>query len=185
MSEPRKPPAAPGPRPMSPFKKAVLALLVLIFVGSVGARAVLGSGQPDAPSPASRPAATPDGFLPGVRQGGAQDPGAAPQEEPAGIEGWLPLLTEGSFFALIGFALGFATKKLVKLLLIFVALFFVGVQALVHAEVMTVDWGQAIDWLNRMVLNLREDQPFTEVLKEKVPTLGALLTGYVLGFRRG
>ena len=38
------------------------------------------------------------------------------------IEAWLPYLTEASFFGLIGFAVGYATRKLVRMLLIGIAI---------------------------------------------------------------
>lgn len=172
---------------LSAVQKGVLVLLALLFLGSVAVRAMKDSGPDATPTSgaASKPALAPDGFLPGLPGGTGTSAPAEPAEQPGGIEGLLPLFTEGSFFALIGFALGYASRKVVKLLLIFVAIFFLGIQALSYAEVMTVDWNHAIELLNRVVLNLKEDQPFTQVLKEKIPTVGALIAGYFLGFRRG
>lgn len=182
MDRKRTPEDSAAPRGMTPFKKGVLVLLALLFLGSVAVRAFVVGEKDGATTSTGETGLRPQGFLPGQGPGAGT---AAAEEEPGAIEGWLPLLTEGSFFALIGFALGYATRKIVKVLLIFVAIFFIGIQALAYADVMTVDWGKALELINRLVLNLREDQPITEVLIAKVPTAGSLIAGYFLGFRRG
>lgn len=160
--------------------KLVLALLVLVALGSVAARAWIGEpAQPEArqsslvtslvgggASTASGPS-TPDG---------GERPGAAKT---------LPYLTEGSFFALLGFALGYASRKAVKLLLILLALAFVGLQGLIFAGVAQVDWGLLVEKLNALVLNVREGTTVTDWLADRLPSAGGLVAGYLLGFRRG
>lgn len=168
------------PRGLSGFQKVLLGAIVAVLALSVAARVLAGGGEPG-PSTASTP---PPGAS-GLVAPGAQTTSAPEGEEPGGLESLLPFLTEGSFFALIGFAVGYATRKAVKLLLILVALLFIGVQALAHAGIAEVDWGRALGALNDLVLNLKENQPFTEMLKDKVPTTGAFLAGVFLGFRRG
>ena len=72
-----------------------------------------------------------------------------------------------------------------KLGLLLIAAFFVALQALSYAGVATVDWGRAIEALNDLILNLKENQSLTAVLKDKIPTTGAFAGGYLLGFKRG
>ena len=179
---------------MSALRKAMLALIATLLVGSVAARAFVGGGEAEEPAPEPKSALTDaggQGFLPGLDGkklpglgGGTEEP-AAPAEEHGALEGALPYLTEGSFFALIGFALGYASKKVVKVGLILLAVFFAGIQALSWSGVVTVDWGKAVDLANDLILNLKENETFTEDLKDRVPTVGALVAGYLLGFRRG
>ncbi len=127
----------------------------------------------------------------GFVEGGESSPeggtatGANAAAEAGGLEGLLPFLTEGTFFALIGFALGYASRKVVKVGLIFVAIFFAGLQGLVYAGVADVNWGLAVELLNDLILNIQEDQTFTQVLTAKLPTAGGLIAGYLLGSRRG
>ena len=169
------------------FRKLVLFTLLGVLALSVAARAVLGDPAPM--SGAGDRAATPEGAssfvsgLPPANPGSTDD--AVEAAESGSVEQLLPFLTEGSFFALIGFALGYATRKVVKLLLIFVAIFFAGLQALVYAGVADVDWGQAIDLLNGLILNVKEEQTLTEIAKAKLPSFGGLAGGYLLGWRRG
>jgi uncharacterized membrane protein (Fun14 family) len=106
-----------------------------------------------------------------------------PEEHPVGEA--FPVVTEASFFALIGFALGYATQKMLKLGLILLAFFFLAIQGLSYAGVLQVDWGRALELVNDLVMNLKGNQTFEEIVKEGIPSAGALVAGYLLGFRKG
>lgn len=183
--------AAPKKKGLSGFQKTILYALVLLFAGSLVARAALGGGASESGSDSGRTALAPGsdeaggkGFLPGLDEalgGSAESPA-----ESGSIEALLPVFTEASFFGLIGFALGYASRKILKLGLIFLAVFFVGVQGLVHAEIIQeVDWPKAIDYVNNFVLNLKENNTFSDWLTDRVPTAGSLIGGYLFGLRRG
>ena len=89
-------------------------------------------------------------------------------------------------FALIGFALGYTTRKLFKIGLVLLALGFVALQALVHFGAVEVDWSAAVAKLNELVLNVREQGgSIRELLSDRVPAVGGMATGYFLGLRRG
>jgi len=216
---------------MSPFRRGVLALLVLLFVSATGARALRGgvvdpslvddvasvdgvqepasvdvqggvepselpsqssglfeSGRSfpgiggEQPEPPSSPS---DEGLEG--EPGSQDEAEGSSEDAAGggLERGLPYVSEGSFFALLGFALGYASRKVVKLALLVIALFFVGLQGLAFAEAVSIDWGRIVQLANDLVLNLKENEGLSEILLDRIPTVGALTGGYVVGFRRG
>lgn len=172
-------PRAPMPR----WRRYALIGLVALLALSVAARALIGADEPSADPAGGGDAVVPHGLVEGGATPGAGSSAAA---EPDGaLEDLLPLLTEGTFFALIGFALGYASRKVVKLGLIFVAIFFAGLQALVYAGVADVDWSAGIELINGLILNVKQDQTFSEILKAKIPTAGGLFAGFLLGFRRG
>jgi uncharacterized membrane protein (Fun14 family) len=172
-------------RAMGGFQRLLLVATLAVLVLSVAARAYFQTQAGQTPGEAVGNIGA--SFLSGEPAAGGGAPagpdGAA--AEPEGLERYLPLLTEGSFFALIGFGLGYASRKLVKVLLIFLAIFFIGLQGLVYAGVADVDWSKAVAVLNDWILNIRQDEPLTAFLKEKVPSAAALLGGYLVGFRRG
>ena len=167
----------------------VAAVLVL----SVGARFLIGSSQGAASSDAdssrgSSSAIAPTGFLPDGSpapdgEGTAEAEGEA--AVPEGVASALPVVTEASFFGLIGFALGYASRKAVKLGLLAIAGLFITLQTLVYLDVVAVDWSRAVSLVNDLVLNLQQDQTLAEIAKAKIPTAGALAGGYFVGFRRG
>ena len=165
------------PRSFGTRHRLALLLVVVVLLGSVALRAFAGDrAQPADPnSPAGLGAAS------SLVEGGA----VAEPEPSDKLFAALPYLTEGSFFALIGFALGYASKKVVKVGLIVLALVFVALQGLVWADVAQVDWGGAAEKLNTLIFNMREDTSLGQWLRARVPSLGGLLAGYVLGFRRG
>lgn len=165
-----KAPAQPG-KGLSALQKALLVLLAVALAGSIALRAALGS---------SASSGTPAGS-----QGFSAAQAGAPAAEPSPIESALPYVTEASLFGLIGFALGYSTRKLFKLSLILLALAFVGAQALVHLGWVEIDWSGLVGKLNAWVLNLKQSSSVTTFLTDRIPSAGALLAGWVVGFRRG
>lgn len=176
------------------FRAICLSTIAAAFVVSVSARALWSSDEAVSPPSSYSDAggkATPPGSsksftglpdeLPSLSD---QDPAPVASDD-SPLADAMPYVTEGSFFALVGFALGYASRKVVKLLLLLLAGFFVLVQGLSYAEVVSVDWNRAVEVLNDLVLNLKENQTITEVLKDRIPTAGALTTGFALGYRKG
>lgn len=172
-------------RPMSPLKKWALIGITLLLVGSVAARMAFANKSADSAGGKASVAPSSLGgqsLLPGDPQAGGEPVPAEPQ---TGVAKALPYVTEGSFFALLGFALGYASRKFVKVGLIFLAIFFVGVQVLVYLNVVDVDWSRGVELVNKFVLNIQEGESIQKVLTDKLPTAGGLAAGYFLGFRKG
>jgi uncharacterized membrane protein (Fun14 family) len=167
---------------MSAYHKAILALIALVLMGSIGLRAWAAVGSPTGRS-------APPGALSTGQSFTADDGDATEEGKAAPQTGWkatLPAVTEGSFFALIGFGLGYTTRKLFKIGLVLLALGFVALQVLVHFGAVEVDWSAAVAKLNELVLNVREQGgSLRELLSDRVPAVGGIATGYFLGLRRG
>ena len=109
-------------------------------------------------------------------------------KQPETVEWWqsiLPVVTEASLFGLIGFALGYTTRKVFKLALIGVALAFVVVQVLVARGTIAVDWTGVTSSIQGFVLNLQPDVPIVEFLRTRIPTAIAFVACWFVGFRRG
>lgn len=174
------------------FRSIALILLLTIAAGSIGYRVFTDAGGPGSGAgPASSgPASSggtralstaPEQPMPSPELGIDFDQGS----EQSTASDVMPYVTEGSFFALIGFALGYLSRKVVKIGLILLALMFLAVQGLSYAEVVSVDWDRALGLVNDLVLNLKENQTVTDVLKDRLPSAGGLVGGYALGFRKG
>jgi len=157
------------PRGLTPLQLGLVALLAVTLLGSIFLRFRAERGAEDLP-----PGAT----------GLVGDEGA-PAAEPTPLERSLPYLTEGSLFGLIGFALGYASRKFVKLGLIVLALFFVGLQALVWTGSVSIDWSGLLGKLNALVFNLQENESMSAFLTRRIPAGGGMLLGYWIGFQRG
>jgi len=166
----KNPPA--DQRGMPLFQKAVLALVGTTLVASVAARVFL-----DAPSHSSS--------LPTGARGFAAESTANHPDQAAWWQSILPVVTEASLFGLIGFALGYTTRKVFKLALILIAVAFVVVQVLVARGELEVDWGSSVRAIQAWVLNLHPDVPIAQFLRTRIPTAIAFVTCLFVGFRRG
>ncbi len=157
------------------IQKTLLGLLVAALLASIGMRAYAKDRE-------AKRTGTPAGAH-GLVGGEPGTPAPAEPETP--LERSLPYVTEGSFFGLIGFALGYASRKFVKLGLILLALFFLGLQALVWTGTVSVDWNGMLGKLNALLFNLQENESITQFLTRRVPSAGGMLAGYLIGFQRG
>ncbi len=162
-------------------------ILSVVCLSSVGYRYLLAAGSSPEAAPAS-------GVMPGpgrtsLLPRGTNPPPTSNQREQTSDDSFLadklPFITEASFFGLIGFALGYFSRKVVKLMLILGAMLFISLQVLQYMEVVTINWQRFIDLANDLILNLKENDSIGAVLKDRIPTAGALTAGYFLGFRRG
>jgi uncharacterized membrane protein (Fun14 family) len=160
-----------APRALTPLQIGILALLAVALLGSVGWRYYQKKEG--------------KGGVPAAGGHTLVDDGKAPRTEPTPLERSLPYVTEGSLFGLIGFALGYASRKFVKLGLIALALFFVGLQALVWTGTVSVDWSGLLGKLNALIFNLRENESMSAFLTRRIPSGGGMLLGYLVGFQRG
>jgi uncharacterized membrane protein (Fun14 family) len=157
------------------LQRSLLALFVVLLVGSAGLRFHYHRKNPVSAG------ALPAGATSLTGSGGETQPA----EPASGLERALPYVTESSFFGLIGFALGYASRKFIKVGLILIALFFIGLQALVWTGAVAVDWGSLVGKLNALIFNLKQDQTVTQFLTQRIPSAGGLVAGYLLGFQRG
>lgn len=176
MAAPAQPAA---PKRLTGLQRITLTVLAVLLIGSAIARAVLLSRAEPATSTSSS-TLQPSNYLASTRSAPTDSAGKTSAFEDA-----LPFVTEGSLFALIGFALGYTTRKVFKIGLIVLAVAFIAIQALTYAKVASVDWGGLVDWLNKAVLNLKENDTVTQFVTRRVPSTGALVAGAVLGFKRG
>jgi uncharacterized membrane protein (Fun14 family) len=169
------------------FKGFVGILLAVVFIGSTTARLVMDRDDEDSPEMSSPSRQAPEGgtgFLPGLPSG-RQPPQEQPPEEEDGLQKALPVVSEASFFGFLGFALGYASRKVLKIGLIVVGFFFIFVQGMAYLGILEVDWQRALDLVNDAVLNIKGNQTVGEFVKNRIPAAGALVAGYFLGFRKG
>lgn len=120
----------------------------------------------------------------------SNEPEAGP-ESSADSEGdaftrFLPFLTEASLFGLLGFALGYTSRKIVKIAMIFLALIFGAILALQSADLLgEFRHDRALELLNGLILNVKQNVKIEEHLMAHIPSAGTFIAGYFLGFRKG
>lgn len=172
----------------------VFILISVVLAGSVGARILFAKSDGTLESTVSgseeggsRSDLAGNSLVPSDRSGdGDERSDSDSQTETESVaRDTLPIVSEASFFGLIGFALGYTSRKLVKIGFVVIALAFVGLQALSFSGVVTIDWQRLIDIVNAFVLNINQNDSIGQILKDRIPSVGALVGGYFLGFRKG
>ncbi|MCE4604274.1 MAG: hypothetical protein F7B20_04830 [Aeropyrum sp.] len=88
--------------------------------------------------------------------------------------------------AVLGFAAGYAVKKAVKVLLIVLGAFMMGLLGLSYYGIITVNWGKLALYIERAISG---SQAAAASLKSyvlaSVPFAGSFMLGFALGFKYG
>lgn len=170
-------PVSPGEatqKPRSRLKSRLFVAFVFVLVVSVLLRMLFVDTHSLKPNP-----------LPSGAKSFASNVASEHPRESSALATVLPYVTEASLFGLIGFALGFTSRKVFKLALILLALAFVTLQVLVSMGRLEVDWNQMIRAIDGWILNMNFDSTVPEFLKRRLPTMAMFALGYVLGLRKG
>lgn len=100
----------------------------------------------------------------------------------------MPLATQLTLGAVIGFCVGFLFKKVGKTAAVLVGLAFVLLQVLAYAEIVTIDWSPVAAWWDqaRRPENLeRQWDVVYSLLFANVPALVGAVPGLILGIKKG
>ncbi len=161
-------------------------MLFGIVAAAVVMRAARSGGETPTREAADHPSASGQSGLttnlvPGTGPGG--QPQTTPPPEPKGtLDTVLPFVTEGGIAMILGLLLGMITRSFLKALFVFLILGFAGVQYLNYKGVVTINWGAMKDFVLNMV---PKGASLSQVVQQKLPSLGAFGIGYLLGLKRG
>ena len=165
--------SAPHKRGLSGVQIGLLVLLIGLLFGSIGLRLHQRKKNPET---SAAPAAE-------LAPGGPEQQ-APPPAPPTPLERALPFVTEGSFFALLGFALGYASRRFVRLGLILFAFCLLLVQFLIWTGSVSIDWGGIAGAFDGWLVGLKENQSLGQFLARRIPAASGLLLGSLFGFQR-
>lgn len=168
------------------FRALLGVVIAVVAVGSAGMRWAQGDDAPKEPTAATSGTVRMPAGGSGFDVGGPTRP--ENRERDAGddpLDDALPIVTEASFFGMLGFALGYFAKKVVKLALLFTGMLAFLLMGLQYFDIITIDWSRAHQLFNDVVLNIKENQSISDFMKDRLPGAGGLVGGYVIGFRKG
>jgi uncharacterized membrane protein (Fun14 family) len=180
------PEGVPSTAPRWRFR-LIVALLGVVAI-SVVARAARGTPETRTQEAAAQrsasgqPAGMTTGFAPGEPQPGSQPQTAPPPEEKDTLDVVLPFVSEGGIMMILGLLLGMITRSFLKVMFLFMILGFVGLQYMNYKGVITIDWGAMKDFVLNMV---PKGASLSQIVQQKLPSLGAFGLGYLLGLKRG
>jgi uncharacterized membrane protein (Fun14 family) len=99
------------------------------------------------------------------------------------LKGFLPYFSEGGLALLLGIGLGMISRTVLKVALVFGLLVIAGMEYASYRGAMTVDWGAIVGLIHETILNVTPNGDLAAIVKEKLPSLGALGGGYVMGLK--
>lgn len=104
------------------------------------------------------------------------------------VNGWWPVISQLGVGGIAGFAVGYALKKVGKLLAVAVGLLFVVVQLLAYQGFLTVNWGEVearVDPLLQTDSLGSAWESLLAILTHNLVFAGAFVPGLLVGLRRG
>lgn len=93
--------------------------------------------------------------------------------------------TQLGFGTIVGFAVGYAAKKVVKLLLIFLGLFFVALQYLAFQGFITINYQKFQQAFEALAGRMMDSPPIPAFITAGIPFYGSFALGFALGFKKG
>ena len=159
-------------------RRLVVAVLLILGV-AITARVFIGNEEPEVDSQGNPLAA-------GLVAGENGEPVA--KEETLGdkLKGLLPYITEAGMSLLLGMILGIGARMAIKTI---VMVFIVGIVAIQFAIYNGwMDAGTAGGFIGHMrdyVFNVPEGAEGMDIVREKAPTAGAGLLGFMMGLKKG
>ncbi|MBI2126656.1 MAG: FUN14 domain-containing protein [Thaumarchaeota archaeon] len=93
--------------------------------------------------------------------------------------------TQLGFGTVVGFAVGYAAKKIVKLLLIFLGLFFVALQYLSFQGFITINYQKFQQIFEALAGRAMDAPPTPAFITAGIPFYGSFALGFALGFKKG
>jgi uncharacterized membrane protein (Fun14 family) len=181
MSDPKKQKAEQGKpsRGLSTLQKALLGVSALITVAGL-VMILVGAMSSDPPPPEGSDASSL------LRQGLVATGAEAPEPVREGLEPWGPSIFRLGFSFFIGFAIGYAARSFLKILILVIGVVALGLFALHYFGVIEgVNWGGVEDAYDDSMPWIKEQtQSFVAFIQGYLPSAASAGAGLFLGFRR-
>lgn len=102
------------------------------------------------------------------------------------VEAVAPGLGQATLGGVVGYALGFALKKIIKILLIFTGVFIALTTVLASQNIISVNWPLVENYFNEILQNSNISfENLIQWLGAYIPVTGGLVAGFFIGFRKG
>ena len=92
-------------------------------------------------------------------------------------------VTVASLFGILGFAVGYAIRKALFVVLMVIGFAVIAVLALSWFGAVKIDWQGVVDWFNATIQGGMKHLPSSETLKLHIPSGATFSTGIALGVK--
>lgn len=105
------------------------------------------------------------------------------------VETFYPLLSQLGFGGILGFVIGYASKKLLKILMVFIGLFFMSLLYLSYMGFIQINYdkiSQSVEGFLKSLFSLFSGGlSLPAFLSINIPFVGSFIVGFGLGFKIG
>ena len=97
-----------------------------------------------------------------------------------------PLVVQLGFGGLAGFVVGYALKKILKIVAVLIGIFILGLAYLDYVDLIDVHYDRLFEAFQKLAERLiGEGTAFTGILSTNIPAMGRFVVGLALGFKKG
>lgn len=96
-----------------------------------------------------------------------------------------PIVSEIGIGGVGGFVVGYAVKKVAKIVVIALGLGFVALQYLAYKRFITIDYALMRDWMLKMMGQTTELQPLVTDIIVHIPFGASFAAGFYIGLKKG
>lgn len=89
------------------------------------------------------------------------------------------------FGAVVGFVVGYTAKKIIKLMLIFLGIFFVAMQYLAYQGFLTINYTKFQEAFELWAGKMFQMPAVPAFVASGIPFYGSLAAGFLIGFKKG
>jgi uncharacterized membrane protein (Fun14 family) len=106
--------------------------------------------------------------------------------EEAGMDLLTPMIVQLGFGGVAGLAVGYAVKKLLKLVVLLIGVFFLGLAYLKYIGLIEIHFDKLSEAFNQLAEKiLGGGLVLPNILSTNLPAVGGFAAGFVLGFKKG
>ena len=96
-----------------------------------------------------------------------------------------PLLTQFGVGGIGGLCVGFAIKKVAKIVAVFIGLAFLGLEYLAYVGIISINYDALTEWANSMVAGMGVLEGILTAIIANLPFAASFTLGFAAGFKYG
>lgn len=106
--------------------------------------------------------------------------------EQLGMELMTPMVVQMGFGGLAGLAVGYAIKKLLKLVVMLIGIFLLGLAYLKYVGLIEIHFDKLTEAFNQLAGKVSSGGiALSNLLSANLPAAGGFIAGFILGFKKG
>jgi uncharacterized membrane protein (Fun14 family) len=98
---------------------------------------------------------------------------------------WSPLIAQLGVGGVGGLCVGYALKKVAKIVAFFVGIFFLVIQLLAYRGIISINYGAMVEWANNIVGRIGAAEGVLTAMIANLPFASSFIVGLGIGLKMG